>query len=90
MDFIIFFILAFVCVVAFTVWYDKIKPLPMISGLIFITLAFFEFLKAPHFELVALGAQSSERWGAPVHNYVWAIVYLTTGICLTIVAIKKN
>ena len=89
MELIIIFILGIVCFMALTIWRDTIKPLQLISGLVFIGLACFDFLEKPHFKIFAPGAQSSERWGAPVHNYAIALVALILGICFLIGATKK-
>jgi hypothetical protein len=68
----------------------KINPIYFIFGLICIAVGVFNFFEGSGFISYAPGAQSSERWGFPVHNYLWSTVSLIIGILLVISSLTKK
>ncbi len=88
MKVIYFSFLGFVCLIIFAIWYDKImahisNPLQLFGGLFFVCMACFTFLEEPELQL-------SNRYGVPIHNYAWGILFLLLGIMLFGGSIKKN
>ncbi|MBU4010548.1 MAG: hypothetical protein KJ882_07255 [Proteobacteria bacterium] len=60
------------------IWY-------LVMGLFFIFVSLFSLSEKSGFSNFSPGAQSSERWGFPVHSHLWFIVLSLLGI-LSIIA----
>lgn len=69
---------------------EKVKGLPIFIGLLLIFFSMTLLAQEPGYTSFSPGAQSSSRWGYPIHNRVLFFVFFSIGILTVITSFERK